>query len=50
MAMYNTVLVFPGIKAICFQSDVIENCLLELLHIYSLEQYEAQRCSVWLRV
>ena len=41
MDMYNTQLVLQGIKAICFQSDVIENCLLELLHIYSLERYEA---------
>lgn len=41
MAMYNIVLVFRGIKDICFQSDVIENCLLEFLGIYSLEQYEA---------
>lgn len=40
MEMYNGEVVFQGIKAICFQSDVTQNSALQLLCIYSLERFE----------
>lgn len=41
MDMYKIQTVVQGIKPICFQQDVIENCLFKLLHIYSLKKDEA---------